>query len=123
MQVHTYYNDAVDEYVDREHHKKNLIVHNLLEPTVGKTDEQHTPGDLQAISGLLVSEFGVSASQVSKPRSKKSNKPQLLRIEISDVNVKRSILKKATKCAPILHIVTFTFLQILHARNGNKVKP
>ena len=82
--------DAVDEYVDRERRKKNLIIHNLPEPTVGDTDEQRTTGDLQAISGLLDSEFGVSRNQVSKPvrlGAKKSNKPRLLKIEISDVNV------------------------------------
>jgi len=61
--------DAVDVYVDRECRKKNLIIHNLPEPTVGETDDPCTTGDLQAISGLLDSEFGVSASQVSKPRS------------------------------------------------------
>ena len=86
--------------MDRERRKKNLIIHNLPEPTVGDTDEQRTTGDLQAISGLLDSEFGVSRNQVSKPvrlGAKKSNKPRLLKIEISDVNVKRNILKQATK--------------------------
>jgi len=58
---------------------------------------QRTPGDLQVISGLLDSGLDVSANQVSKPVRlgvKKSNKPQLLRIEIGDVNVKKYILKQ-----------------------------
>jgi len=69
-------NRKVIDAMDRERHKKNLIIHNLPEPTVGETDDQRTTGDLQAISGLLDSEFGVSASQVSKPvrlGAKKSN--------------------------------------------------
>ena len=53
--------------MDRERRKKNLIIHNLPEPTVGDTDEQRTTGDLQVISGLLDSKFGVSRNQVSKP--------------------------------------------------------
>ena len=57
---------AVDEYVDRERQKQNLIIHNLPEPS-DCTDTVSLEKDLQQVSSLLTSEFGVPENIVSKP--------------------------------------------------------
>ena len=90
---------AVDEYVDRERRKKNLIIHNLPEPS-DCPDTQRLTNDLQQVSSLLTSEFGVPENVASKPTrlgAPKANKPRLLRVEIGDLAAKREILRNATK--------------------------
>ena len=44
---------AVDEYVDRERRKQNLIIHNLPEPS-DCTDTERLEKDLQQVSSLLI---------------------------------------------------------------------
>jgi len=90
---------AVDEYVDRERRKQNLIIHNLPEPS-DCLDTQRLDNDLKQVSSLLNSEFGVAETIISKPTrlgTPKVNKPRLLRIEIKDLAAKREILRNATK--------------------------
>ena len=90
---------VVDEYVDRERRKKNLIIHNLPEPS-DCPDTQRLTNDLQQVSSLLTSEFGVPENVASKPTrlgAPKANKPRLLRVEIGDLAAKREILRNATK--------------------------
>ena len=90
---------AVDEYVDRERRKQNLIIHNLPEPS-DCPDNQRMDKDLQQVSDLFKSEFGVPDNSASRPTrlgAPKSNKPRLLRVEIKDLAAKRQILRNATK--------------------------
>lgn len=90
---------AVDEYVDRERLKQNLIIHNLPEPS-DCPDTQRLDNDLRQVSSLLNSEFGVPENIVLKPTRlgvPKTNKPCLLRIVIKDLAAKREILRNATK--------------------------
>ena len=85
--------------MDKERRKQNLIIHNLPEPSEC-TDTERLEKDLQQVSSLLTSEFGVPENIVSKPTRLgvlKTNRSRLLRIEIKDLAAKRQILRNATK--------------------------
>ena len=60
--------DVVDEYVDRERHKKNLIIYGLPEADCS-TEDQHRVRDKQQISNLFISEFGISSNLILKSTS------------------------------------------------------
>ena len=55
--------EVVDEYVEREKHKSNLIIHNLPEPTEVSSNVQRALKDIEALTGLFHTEFKVSEGQ------------------------------------------------------------
>ena len=83
--------DIVDEYVDRERRKCNLLVHNLPESE---------GNDIKVFSGLVNKEFGIASPNITKAiQLGKTNpeKPQPLLVTFRDISSKRNILKHATK--------------------------
>ena len=73
--------DAVDEYVDRERRKKNLLIYGLAESECS-TEDQRIASDKQQISNLFVSEFDISPDLIQKPTRlgiHNPNKPRLLK--------------------------------------------
>jgi len=93
---------AVDEYVERERRKSNLIFHNLPEPENTETPDQKSLKDTQCVRDLVNKEFNLpnipikrvarlGAPKPSQPR------PRLLLVELEDISIKRSILKQAVK--------------------------
>ena len=93
---------VVDEYVEREKRKNNLIIHNLPEPTDVSSNEQRAVKDTETISDLFHTEFNLANAKIQritrlgaiKPNS---SRPRLLLVEMGDISTKRSILKQATK--------------------------
>ena len=91
--------DVVDEYIDRERRKKNLIIYGLpeLECTI---EEQRRVSDKQQVSNLFSSEFDVSPDLIQKfirLGIPKPDKPRLLRVELGDFTTKKNVLRQATK--------------------------
>lgn len=56
--------EVVDEYVEREKRKNNLIVHNLPEPTEVTSNGQRVLKDTEALNGLFHTEFKVSDAKI-----------------------------------------------------------
>ena len=91
--------DVVDEYVDRERRKKNLIIYGLPELECS-TEEQRRVSNKQQVSSLFSSEFDVSPDLIQKSIRLgilKPDKPRLLRVELGDFTTKKNILRQATK--------------------------
>ena len=95
--------EVVDEYVEREKHKSNLIIHNLPEPTKVSSNIQRALKDIEALTGLFHTEFKkyqkAKIQQVTRSGAFKSTlaRPQLLLVEFSNISIKCLILKQATK--------------------------
>ena len=94
--------EVVDEYVEREKRKNNLIIHNFPEPTEVSSNEQRALKDTEALTGLFHTEFKVTDAKIRRATrlgafKSISARPQLLLVEFSDISIKRSILRQATK--------------------------
>ena len=93
---------VVDEYVEREKRKNNLIIHNLPEPTDVSSNEQRAVKDTKTISDLFHTEFNLANAKIQRVTRlgairPNSSRPRLLLVEMGDISIKRSILKQATK--------------------------
>ena len=90
---------AIDEYLDRERRKCNLIVYNLQESSAS-TPSDRISDDKKSFSHLLTSEFKIDNIEFLKCiRLGKSaeNRSRPLLISVSDIATKNNILGKATK--------------------------
>jgi len=56
--------NAVDEYVERECHKLNVIIHNLPELTDASSSDQMKQKDREKIGSLISSEFKIDTSEL-----------------------------------------------------------
>ena len=78
--------DIVDEYVDRDWRKCNLLVYSLPESD---------GNDIQVFSDLIDKEFGITSPDITKPirlKKTKPEKPRLLLVTLGDISSKRNIL-------------------------------
>ena len=83
---------AIDEYMDRERRKCNLIIHNVPEDNPSRDHEK--------VGSLLESEFEVPKScicNVSRLGRPSSNKARLLLVKLDKEQHKHTVMKKATK--------------------------
>ena len=91
--------EAINEYLDRERRKCNLIIYNLQESTASSYTNR-TSDDKKAFTHLLSSEFKLEniellkCIRLGKPVD---NKHRPLLISLSDIATKNNILSKATK--------------------------
>lgn len=91
--------DVVDEYLDREKRKCNLIIYNLQESNAS-TPSDRTSDDKKSFAHLLASEFNIDnieflkCIRLGKPVEDKS-RPLL--ISLADTTIKSNILRKASK--------------------------
>ena len=91
---------AIDEYLDRERRKCNLIVYNLQESSASTPASDRISDDKKSFSHLLTSEFKIDNIEFLKCiRLGKSaeNRSRPLLISVSDIATKNNILGKATK--------------------------
>ena len=94
--------EVVDEYVERERRKNNLIIYNFPEPTEVSSNEQQVLKDSEALTGLFHTEFKVTDAKIRRATCLGAFKsilarPQLLLVEFSDISIKRSISKHHVK--------------------------
>ena len=99
--------DAIDEYIDRERRKCNLIVHNVPENTMmtrDRTEANHKDYDaFKEIvnSGLKIQEFNIKKvtrlgkKWDTKTGKKWESKPRLLLVVLEDESSKKNILSSA----------------------------
>ena len=88
---------TVDEYLDHEWHKSNLIIYGLPEPT-GSTPTEHRSNNDVYFSSLVNSEFKIDTIEISKSfhlgkRVEGKRRPPL--ITLMDNNIKSRILRNA----------------------------
>ena len=93
--------EVVDEYIEREKRKNNLIFHNLPEPS-GDSTELRSKQDTTSITELVEAEFGLPNIKIRRIAClgifrSGSSRPRLLLVKLEDVSTKRIILKQATK--------------------------
>lgn len=83
---------VIDECMDRERRKCNIINHNMPEETHSQDHEK--------VSSLLESEFDVPKSSISSITwvgKSPGNKPRLMLVTLDKEQHKRTVMKKATK--------------------------
>ena len=99
--------NAVDEYMDRERRKQNLIVYGLPETSAPTGIERQT-ADLKSIQGLVHSEFKITTLETTKcyRLGKQNNKPRPLLIALSDNSVRRQIQRPY---ATVVHTEMFLY--------------
>ena len=81
--------DVIDENMERDRRKNNLIIHNFPKST---TAPQNSSNDIQAFSELVRSEFNISEIEITKAvRLKQTlpDKPQLLLITLENLSTKK----------------------------------
>ena len=91
--------DIVDEYVERERCKCNLLIHNFPE-NISPDNDHSCANDIKNFSNLVNREFNINDPKIVKAvrlRQTNPEKPRLLLITLKDISFKRSILKQATK--------------------------
>jgi len=93
--------EAVDEYVERERRKCNVIIHNLPEPGEVSSGEQLRQKDKEKVCSLISTEFKINDFEVQRTvrlgsHNPSSPKPRLLLVELKDISTKRQILRQAT---------------------------
>ena len=88
---------VVDEYVDRERRKCNLVVHNIPEPDVG-FDERKLQ-DQTTVTDLARTEFrlNIRVNKAIRLGKKIANKPRLMLITLDSEDSKRELLRHATQ--------------------------
>jgi len=89
--------DVVDEYVEREKRKMNLILHNVPEQGEGSFQDR-IQKDIDIFKIIINTELDEQNVQVTRAiRLGKyiEGKKRLMLVELKDENVKRDILKKA----------------------------
>ena len=85
---------VVDEYLDRERRKSNLIVYNLTEPS-GQTTTERTKSDSDKLVHLFHSEFHIENIEITKCirlGKPNQNRARPVLITIPNVNVRSTIL-------------------------------
>jgi len=106
---------AVDEYVEREKRKNNLIFYNLSEPTNVLSNKQRVLKDIECLSDLVSSEFGISKVQVNcaiRLGAPNQTKPRLLLVQFADISTKRAILRQRLNFKKVPNSGMFIFHQI-----------
>ena len=88
--------NAIDEYMDRERRKLNLIIYGLPETSTPTGSACHS-ADLNSIQELVRSEFNITSLETTKcfRLGKQSNKPRPLLISLTDNSIRRQILRNA----------------------------
>lgn len=93
-------NGAIDEYLDRQRRKCNVIVRNLPEPA-GKSTSECTVQDIEAFKEIANHELKaeITSSDINKVvrLGKLSSKPRLLLVSLSNEQSKSAVLKSAFK--------------------------
>ena len=89
---------AVDEYVEREKRKFNLVFHNIPESD-SLSREQQVLKDTQTVDDLVNKEFNLQNIKIKRVTRLGSSptRPRLLLVELEDISVRRSILRQAVK--------------------------
>ena len=89
--------EFVDEYLNRERRKMNLVVYGLPESSATSSSERHL-ADSNNFVGLVDSEFKISNLEISKCfrlGKPKNDKPRPLLVMLTDISAKRQILRNA----------------------------
>jgi len=88
--------NAIDEYMDRERRKSNLIVYGLPEASA-PTGPERRSADINRIQELVHSEFNLTSLETTKcfRLGKRSSNPRPLLISIVDNSIRRQILRNA----------------------------
>ena len=86
--------DAVDEYIEREGRKTNLIIHNFPEQIIDSQNQLQPVNDSQAFTELVKNDFelDINISKSIQLRKIKSDKSQLLLISLQNLCNKRNLL-------------------------------
>ena len=63
--------DAVDEYIEREGRKTNLIIHNFPEQIIDSQDQLQPVNDSQAFTELVKNDFGLDITILKAIRLRK----------------------------------------------------
>ena len=91
---------AIEEYIDRQRRKCNLIIRNLLEPKAQSTSERASQ-DINLFKEIVYKELKINTSDIEILKAtrlgKLSDKPRLLRISVSNEQSKAGILRAASK--------------------------
>ena len=86
--------DVIDEYMERERRKNNLIIHNFPEST---TISENPPNDIQVFTELVKTEFNISEIKVTKAvrlKQTKPNKPRLLLVTLETCLLRETFCSK-----------------------------
>ena len=89
--------ESIDEYLDREKRRMNLIIHNLPESTAPSPTEK-SQQDQEKFSRILKDEFhlsGVAVEKCVRLGKPTNNRPRLLLVALHDFQQKRDILRNA----------------------------
>jgi len=89
--------EFVDEYLNRERRKMNLVIHGLPESSATSSSERQL-ADSNSFVGLVDSEFKISNLEIGKCfrlGKRKNDKPRPLLVMLTDISVKRQILRNA----------------------------
>ena len=84
--------EVIEEYMDREQRKLNVVVHNV--------PEESTSQDLEKVTSMFESEFSVPGSHIVKVArlgNSTNGRPRLLLATLDSEQHKRSIIKNAIK--------------------------
>jgi len=98
--------EVVNEYLDRERRKNNLILYNLPEPMNVQTATERSQSDLDCLSELFHSEFHIDNVEVTKCiRLGKAiqNKARPVLISVVDSAKRSSILRNASSLCKSEH--------------------
>ena len=91
---------AIEEYIDRQRRKCNLIIRNLPEPKAQSTSERASQ-DINLFKEIVYKELKINTSDIEILKAtrlgKLSDKPRLLRISVSNEQSKAGILRAASK--------------------------
>ena len=102
--------EVVDEYLDCEKRKNNLIVYNLEETNAAQTATERSKSDMNVLAQLLHSELHVDDVEITKCiRLGKAtqNKPRPVLITVLDANKRSSILRNKRTPQERLHFMGY----------------
>ena len=92
--------EAVDEYLDRERRKCNLVIYNLPEPIASNVKDR-TQQDKNVFSQLVSSELKIENINLLKcirlGKKTSNNKARPLLVSVTEASTKYNILKKASQ--------------------------
>ena len=105
--------EFVDEYLNRERRKLNLVIYGLPEASAASSSERQQ-ADSNRFTELVDSEFKINNFEISKCihlGKPKNDKPRPLLVTVPENAVRRQILRNAKTC--IIVTITNVFLFLL----------
>ena len=114
---------AIEEYMDRQRRKCNLIIRNLPEPKAQSKSERASQ-DINLFKEIVYKELKINTSDIEILKAtrlgKLSDKPRLLRISVSNEQSKAGILRAASKLKSSKKWSSLYFSADLTQRESNR---